>query len=73
MIDMTAIVTCDRCGTQSVEMDNVANEGEVFQRLDVDGWTTDTGEDLCPDCSDEDAEETEDADAVDPADGDTTK
>lgn len=54
MIEMQAVVVCDRCGSRSSVMENIESELEARQRheeFDCFGWSEDDGEDVCPACA----------------------
>jgi len=50
MIELRAVLTCDRCGVEVV-MANVDDMNEVNQRLAQSEWCdSDGGELVCPEC-----------------------
>lgn len=52
MLDLTAVLVCDRCNKTILQIENVDNEDEARQRLvDTDwGCESDNGDDVCAEC-----------------------
>jgi hypothetical protein len=54
MLEITATLTCDRCGKTICEMNNIDDEAEARQRLSEADWLgsseDEDGDDVCAAC-----------------------